>query len=235
MKGVVLAGGTGSRLYPLSRTTNKHLLLVGSKPMICYPIAKLTEAGIGEILIVSGAEHMDAVAGLLGAGNEFGCRFTYRAQDRPGGIAQALALAESFASGEKIVAILGDNIFEASIRPYVEAFQRQPKGAMLLLKEVDDPRRFGVAEIQDGRIVSIEEKPARPKSNLCVTGIYMYDNTVYDIIRELKPSQRGELEITDVNNAYVRRNELTYEILPGWWMDSGTTAALRRANKLVSD
>ncbi len=235
MKGVVLAGGTGSRLYPLTGGTNKHLLFVGSKPMICRPIGKLTEAGIRDILVVTGAEHMGAVQNLLGAGREFGCRFAYEAQAHAGGIAQALGLAERFAGGGKVAAILGDNIFEASIRPYVEAFRHQKKGAKLLLTEVDAPGLFGVAEIRDGRIIGIEEKPARPKSNLCVTGIYMYDDRVYDVIRQLKPSSRGELEITDVNNAYVRRGEITYDMLPGWWTDCGTPAALRRANELVSD
>ncbi|MDN5301117.1 MAG: glucose-phosphate thymidylyltransferase [Thermoanaerobacteraceae bacterium] len=232
MKGVILAGGTGSRLFPLTKVTNKHLLPVGKYPMIYYPIYKLIEAGIKEILIVTGKEHMGSVVNLLGSGYEFGVEFTYKIQDQPGGIAQALGLAEHFVNGDKCVVILGDNIFEDNINPYVASFEKQEKGAKVLLKEVPDPERFGVAELKDGMVVSIEEKPKKPKSNYCVTGIYMYDNRVFDIIKTLKPSARGELEITDVNNAYIKDGTLTYDILKGSWTDAGTFESLRRANEL---
>ena len=235
MKGVVLAGGTGSRLYPLTKVTNKHLLPVGSKPMILHPIGKLTEAGLSEILIVTGTEHMGSVVSLLGSGRDFGCRFTYKVQDEAGGIAQALGLAEQFAGGEKVAAILGDNIFEASIRPFVEAFEAQERGSRILVKEVENPERFGVAELRHGQVVGIVEKPTSAKSSFCVTGVYMYDGSVYDIIRSLEPSERGELEITDVNNAYIERGEMCHDILTGWWTDAGTPATYRRANQLASD
>jgi glucose-1-phosphate thymidylyltransferase len=233
MKGVILAGGTGSRLYPLTKVTNKHLLPVARKPMIFHPIEKLKQAGIDEILIVTGVDHMGDVVNLLGSGNEFGCRFTYKVQDQAGGIAQALGLAEHFAGGEKIVAILGDNIFEENLTSHVSRFARQKSGAMLLLKEVKDPSRFGVAEVKGKKIIGIEEKPKKPKGRLIVTGIYMYDAGVYGIIRRLKPSSRGELEITDVNNQYVKRGELAFEVLDGWWTDAGTFETLELATFLV--
>ncbi|RKL61645.1 spore coat protein [Thermoanaerobacteraceae bacterium SP2] len=232
MKGVILAGGTGSRLFPLTKVTNKHLLPVGKYPMIYYPIYRLIEAGIREILVVTGKEHMGSVVNLLGSGYEFGVEFTYKIQDQPGGIAQALGLAEHFVNGDKCVVILGDNIFEDNISEYVNNFKRQQIGAKILLKQVSDPHRFGVAELKDGKIVSIEEKPENPKSNYCVTGIYMYDSRVFDIIKTLKPSARGELEITDVNNAYIKEGTLTYDILKGSWTDAGTFESLRRANEL---
>lgn len=232
MKGVILAGGTGSRLFPLTKVTNKHLLPVGKYPMIYYPIYKLIEAGIREILIVTGKEHMGSVVNLLGSGYEFGVEFTYKIQDQPGGIAQALGLAEHFVNGDRCVVILGDNIFEDNIRAYVDNFRKQPKGAKILLKQVPDPHRFGVAELVEDKIVSIEEKPKNPKSNYCVTGIYMYDSKVFDIIKTLKPSGRGELEITDVNNEYIKEGILTYDILKGPWTDAGTFVSLRRANEL---
>ncbi|MCK4753146.1 MAG: NTP transferase domain-containing protein [Planctomycetes bacterium] len=234
MKGVILAGGTGSRLMPLTKVTNKHLLGVGQKPMIYYPIEKLTGIGVEEILIVTGVEHMGDVVSLLGSGKDFGCRFTYKVQDEAGGIAQALLLTENFAHGEAIVVILGDNIFEASLKGYAEKFIAQEAGARVLLREVSDPQRFGVAEISDTKVISIEEKPESPKSSYAVTGVYFYDNMVFDIIRNLKPSARGELEITDVNNAYIAKEQLAFDILDGWWTDAGTFESLNRAGELVA-
>jgi glucose-1-phosphate thymidylyltransferase len=235
MKGVILAGGAGSRLYPLTRVTNKHLLPVGDRPMIYHPIEKMREAGINRILIVTGVEHMGAIVGLLGSGKEFNCEFTYRVQDEAGGIAQALSLAEDFAAGGPLTVILGDNIFEDSIISAVVRFIAQGKGAGLLLKEVDDPERFGVAEIVGDRVVGIEEKPKQPKSNYAVTGVYFYDSQVFDIIRGLKPSARGEYEISDVNNAYLEADQLTFAMLEGWWTDAGTFPSLARANALTAD
>lgn len=233
MRGVILAGGTGSRLYPLTKVTNKHLLPIGKKPMIYYPIERLTEIGITEILIVTGVDHMGDVVNLLGSGKDFGCKFTYKVQDSALGIAHALLLAETFAAGERIVAILGDNIFGASLSEYAKKFTKQKKGARVLLKEVDDPERFGVAGFTDEKITSIEEKPKKPKSNYAVTGIYMYDEQVFDIIRGLKPSRRGEYEISDVNAAYLKKGQLDYDILSGWWTDAGTFETLERASLLV--
>ena len=235
MKGIVLAGGTGSRLYPLTKVTNKHLLPVGRYPMIFHAIAKLKEAAISDILIVTGKDHMGDVVNLLGSGREFGVSFTYKVQDEAGGIAQALGLAEQFVGNDRMVVILGDNVFEDSIAPYVENFRKQEKGAKILIHQVPDPSRFGVPELQGDRIVSIEEKPAHPKSQYAVTGIYMYDADVFSIIRTLKPSARGELEITDVNNAYIHAGTLTYDILRGWWTDAGTHESLIRANELAKD
>ena len=231
MKGIVLAGGTGSRLYPLTKVTNKHLLPVGNKPMIYYPIEKLTGAGIEEILIVTGTEHMGDVVSLLGSGSEFGCRFTYKVQDQAGGIAQALGLAENFAGGDNMTVILGDNIFEDSLSDAMAAYPGQ--GAGIMLKEVEDPSRYGVVELKDDLIAGIEEKPEKPKSNLCVTGVYIYDTNVFDYIRTLKPSGRGELEITDVNNHYIREGKMRYSIMKGWWTDAGTPESLWRANELM--
>jgi glucose-1-phosphate thymidylyltransferase len=233
LRGVVLAGGTGSRLRPLTKVTNKHLLPVGQKPMIYYPIEKLTGIGIEEILIVTGIEHMGDVVGLLGSGREFGCRFTYKVQDEAGGIAQALGLAENFANGQPVAVILGDNIFQANLKVHAERFVEQNEGARLLLKQVPDPERFGVAEICDGKVLCIEEKPKKPKSNYAITGIYFYDGGVFDIIRTLKPSGRGELEITDVNNSYIRTGQLGCDLLEGWWTDAGTFESLVRASELV--
>lgn len=230
MKGIILAGGTGSRLYPLTKVTNKHLLPVGNKPMIYHPIEKLTGAGIEEILIVTGTEHMGDVVNLLGSGKDFGCRFTYKVQDAAGGIAQALGLAENFAGGDSMMVILGDNIFSSDLRPVADNYPGT--GAKIMLKKVDDPTRFGVAEIEGDRIIGIEEKPEVPKSSFCVTGIYIYDSHVFDLIRNLKPSQRGELEITDVNNFYIRSGSMTYDILDGWWTDAGTPDSYWLANEL---
>jgi len=234
MKGIILAGGTGSRLYPLTQVTNKHLLPVGRYPMIFYPIYKLKQAGITEILIITGREHMGDVMELLGSGRDYGVEFTYKVQDEAGGIAQALGLAKNFVDGDRCVVILGDNIFEDDITPYIENFKNQLEGAKILIKEVPDPERFGVPELKDGKIISIEEKPQKPKSRYAVTGIYMYDKEVFDIIKTLKPSKRGELEITDVNNAYINRT-LTYDILKGWWTDAGTPKSLLLANELAKD
>lgn len=232
MKGIILAGGTGSRLYPLSKVTNKHLLPVGKYPMIYHPISKLKEAGITDIFIVTGKEHAGAIVNLLGSGNEMGLKFTYRIQDCAGGIAQALSLAESFVGNDRCVVILGDNIFEDSIVTYVAKYESQENGAKILLKDVGDPQRYGVAELKGDRVISVEEKPVIPKSNYCVTGIYMYDETVFNIVKTLKPSGRGELEITDVNNEYIRRGQLTSDILKGWWTDAGTFESLSYANSL---
>lgn len=235
MKGVVLAGGLGKRLHPLTKVTNKHLLPVYDKPMIYYPIETLLQAGIDDITIVTGGNSAGDFLRLLGNGREFGLKhLNYTYQEGEGGIAAALSLAEHFAGGDKIVVILGDNIIEGNIKNAVKDFEKQKKGAKLLLKEVPDPERFGVVEFEGDKVINIEEKPDKPKSNYIVTGIYMYDNTVFDIIRGLHPSARGELEITDVNNAYIRRGEMTYEILEGWWTDAGTFESLTRANQLVA-
>ena len=222
-------------MYPLTKVTNKHLLPVGRYPMVYHPICKLVEAGIRDILIITGKEHMGDVVALLGSGSDFGAQFTYRVQDEAGGIAQALGLAESFANGERVVVVLGDNVFSDSISAYVDNYRRQERGAKILIKEVPDPHRYGVPELRDGQIVSIEEKPSRPKSRYAVTGIYMYDSLAFDIIKTLRPSARGELEITDVNNAYIAMNALTYDILNGWWTDAGTHDSLKKANELAKD
>jgi glucose-1-phosphate thymidylyltransferase len=219
---------------PLTKVTNKHLLPVGQKPMIFYPIEKLTAVGIEEILIVTGVEHMGDVVGLLGSGRGFGCRFTYKVQDEAGGIAQALALADKFADDHPLAVILGDNIFQANLKKYADKFLAQQAGARILLKQVHYPQRFGVAELSGDRIIGIEEKPEQPKSDYAVTGIYFYDSAVFDIIRTLKPSARGELEITHVNQAYIAKNQLAYDIIEGWWTDAGTFESLNRANKLVA-
>lgn len=235
MKGIILAGGTGSRLFPLTKVTNKHLLPVGKYPMIYHSIFKLKKAGLTDILIVTGKEYMGDVVNLLGSGREMGVSFTYKVQDEAGGIAQALDLAEHFVGEDQMVVILGDNIFEDDITPYVENFRQQGEGAKILLQEVPDPQRFGVAELSGDRILSIEEKPKHPKTNYAVTGIYMFDHRVFNIIKTLKPSARGELEITDVNNAYIEWGELSFDILKGWWTDAGTHSSLTKANELAKD
>ncbi len=235
MKGVVLAGGTGSRLFPLTKITNKHLLPIYDKPMVYYPIQTLVDAGIRDILVVTGGRNAGEFLRLLGNGKQFGLtHVNYTYQEGEGGIAEALALAEHFADAHKLCVILGDNIIEGTIQHAVESFLEQPKGARILLKEVPDAERFGVAEIRGDRIVGIEEKPRRPKSNYAVTGIYMYDDTVFDKIRTLVPSQRGELEITDVNNAYITEGTMTFSYLEGWWTDAGTFDSLLRAGNLVA-
>lgn len=231
MKGIILAGGTGSRLYPLTKVTNKHLLPVGKYPMINHVIAKMKQAGILDIMVISGKEHMGSVVNLLGSGYDYGVNFTYRIQDQPGGIAQALGLCEGFAKDDSCLVILGDNIFSDDITPFVNRFIEQKNGAKILIQEVPDPQRYGVAELDGTRIIGIEEKPKVPKSNYCVTGIYMYDSRVFEIIKTLKPSGRGELEITDVNNWYINEGSLTYDILKNWWTDAGTFESLAYANE----
>jgi glucose-1-phosphate thymidylyltransferase len=230
MKGVILAGGTGSRMYPLTKVTNKHLLPVYDKPMIYYPLQTLVNAGINEIMIVSGRGHAGHFLELLGSGMEFGVQLTYEIQEKAGGIAEALGLAESWVDDDPVAVILGDNIFEDSISSDVTSFR---KGAKIFLKEVPDAHRFGVAEINGDHVVSIEEKPEKPKSRYAVTGLYLYDSDVFSVIRTLKPSGRGELEITDVNNAYIKRGEMQFSLLKGFWSDAGTFDSLLRAGILV--
>lgn len=235
MKGIILAGGTGSRLFPLTKITNKHLLPIYDRPMIYYPIQTLVDAGIEDIMVVTGGRHSGGFLELLANGKHFGLKHIhYTYQEGEGGIAHALALAEHFADGQKICVILGDNIIEDSIRESVERFKAQPQGAHILLKEVHDAERFGVAELAGDRIAGIEEKPARPKSNYAVTGIYMYDASVFAKIKTLVPSGRGELEITDVNNAYIREGNMSFSFLEGWWTDAGTFESLLRAANLVA-
>jgi glucose-1-phosphate thymidylyltransferase len=235
MKGIVLAGGTGSRLFPLTKITNKHLLPIFDKPMIYYPIQTLVDAGIEDIMVVTGGKNSGDFLRLLANGREFGLKHIhYTYQEGEGGIADALGLAEHFADGQKVCVVLGDNIIEESIREAADAFRRQSQGARILLKQVHDAERFGVAELDGNRIVSIEEKPTRPKSNYAVTGIYMYDGSVFEKIRGLVPSKRNELEITDVNNAYIREETMSFSFLNGWWTDAGTFDSLLRAANLVA-
>jgi glucose-1-phosphate thymidylyltransferase len=234
MKGIVLAGGLGTRLYPLTKVTNKHLLPIYNKPMIYYPIEKMVEAGIRDILIVTGGKNAGDFLRLLGNGKQFGLNhINYTYQEGEGGIAAALSLAEFFADQQSICVILGDNIFESSIAKVVENFRKQGSGARILLKEVPDPQRFGVPEIEGDRILRIDEKPENPASVYAVTGIYMYDEGVFNIVKTLKPSKRGELEITDVNNAYIRQGTMQFDILDGWWTDAGTFGSLLHASNLV--
>jgi len=235
LRGVVLAGGTGSRLLPLTKVTNKHLLPIGQKPMIFYPIEKLTAIGIEQILIVTGVEHMGDVVSLLGSGVDFGCQFTYKVQDKAGGIAQALGLAEGFSNEDRLAVILGDNIFQNDLKEYARKFMAQSSGARILLKKVDEPGRFGVAQVDGDKVIGIEEKPEKPKTDLVVTGIYFFDGEVFQIIRGLKPSARGELEVTDINNSYITAGRMEYDILDGWWTDAGTFKSLERANQLVTE
>ncbi|UCC66291.1 MAG: NTP transferase domain-containing protein [Deltaproteobacteria bacterium] len=236
MKGVILAGGLGTRMYPLTKITNKHLLPVYNKPMIYYPLQTLINAGIEDILIVTGGNNAGDFLRLLGNGNEFGLKhINYTYQEGEGGIAAALSLAEFFAAKDKVCIILGDNIIEKNIRKAVSTFERQKEGGKIMIKEVPDPQRFGVPVLEGDRIIRIEEKPKVPKSKYSVTGIYMYDSTVFDIIKTLKPSDRGELEITDVNNTYIERGQLAWEVLDGWWSDAGTFDSLMRASQLVAE
>ena len=234
MKGIILAGGLGTRLNPLTKITNKHLLPIYDKPMIYYPLTTLVEAGIKDILLVTGGNNAGDFLRLLGNGREFGLKkLDYTYQEGEGGIADALKLAEFFADGDRIAVILGDNILQKSIRKYVNRFKAQKSGARILLKEVPDPQRFGVPEIKGDKIAKITEKPSAPASQYAVSGVYMYDNSVFNIIKTLKPSKRGELEITDVNNAYIRKGRMEYDIMDGWWTDAGTFESLYRANALV--
>jgi glucose-1-phosphate thymidylyltransferase len=236
MRGVVLAGGLGTRLAPLTKVTNKHLLPIYDKPMIYYPIATLVRAGIKDIILVTGDTSAGDFVRLLGNGRDFGLsHMDYVYQEGNGGIAEALGLARYYGQGEQIVVILGDNILEDDITPYVEAFRKQGSGAKILVKEVDDPERFGVAEIEGDRVLSIEEKPKKPRSRYAVTGVYFYDGWVWDVISTLKPSTRGELEITDVNNAYIRKGRMTFDVLHGWWTDAGTFESLYRASRLIAE
>ena len=236
MKGVVLAGGLGSRLYPLTKITNKHLLPVFDKPMIYYPIQSLVNAGINEVLVVTGGNYAGHFLQLLRNGADFGLRqLRYAYQEGEGGIADALKLAEEFADGEPICVVLGDNIIEGNIKKAADDFKEQGGGAKIMVKKVHDPERFGVATVEQGKVTKIVEKPKEPETDLAVIGIYMYDNEVFDICRTLKPSDRGELEITDVNNEYVRRGNLTCEELQGWWTDAGTFESLYRASTLVRE
>jgi glucose-1-phosphate thymidylyltransferase len=235
MKGIVLAGGLGTRLYPLTRVTNKHLLPVYREPMIYYPIRTLVNSGITDILIVTGGNNAGDFLRLMGNGSEFGLKhLNYTYQEGEGGIAAALGLAQHFADGGKIMVVLGDNIIEKNVRKAVEDFEKQERGAKVILKEVPDPQRFGVPAFENERIIRIDEKPAVPASQYAVIGIYMYDGGVFDVIKTLKPSQRGELEITDVNNHYIREGTLTWEILDGWWTDAGTFESLQYAGNMVA-
>ena len=236
MKGIVLAGGTGSRLHPLTRVTNKHLLPIYNKPMIYYPLQTLVDAGIDDILIVTGGSSAGDFLRLLRNGKDFGLQqLNFAYQEGEGGIAEALGLAEYFAGNDLICVILGDNIIENNICAAVENFKKQGEGAKILLKEVTDAQRFGVAEIRGNHVIGIEEKPKSPKSNYAVIGIYLYDKSVFQKIRRLKPSGRGELEITDVNNFFIEEGKLTYEVVDGWWTDAGTFESLLRANNLVAE
>ncbi len=235
MKGVVLAGGLGSRLLPLTKITNKHLLPVYNQPMIYYPINTLINAGIDDIMIVTGGNYAGHFLQLLGNGKDFGLKhLNYTYQQGEGGIADALSLVEHFADDEPICVVLGDNIIENNIKQAADDFKQQGNGARILLKKVHDPQRFGVPEIDGEKVLNIVEKPQNPKSDFAVIGVYFYDNTVFDIIKTLKPSNRGELEITDVNNHYIRRGEMTWNELDGWWTDAGTFESLLYASKLVS-
>ncbi len=234
IKGVILCGGLGKRLEPLTRITNKHLLPVYNKPMVYYPIQTLVDAGIKDIMIVTGGNNAGDFLRLIGNGQEFGLRhINYTYQRGEGGIAEALSLTEHFVDRSKVVVILGDNLIGGSIKRYVDKFKLQDQGARVLVKKVNDPERFGVAQIKNGKIISIEEKPKTPKSNFVITGIYMYDEKVFDIVKTLKPSGRGEMEITDVNNAYLKAKQLYYDILGGWWTDCGLPETLYRAATLA--
>ncbi len=235
MKGVILAGGLGTRLYPLTKITNKHLLPVYSKPMITYPVECLVKAGIDDILIVTGGNHPGDFLRLLGNGKEYGVKnISYAYQEGEGGIADALALAENHAARGPVCVVLGDNLLEKTIRVAVDEYRKQDKGARILLKEVDDPKRFGVPMLEGNRVVKIIEKPEDPPSSFAVTGIYMYDTQVFDFIKTLNPSQRGELEITDVNNLYINQGTMTWSLIDGWWTDAGTFDSLLKASNLVA-
>ncbi len=233
MKGIILAGGLGTRLFPLTKATNKHLLPVGTEPMLYHPIKQLTGTGITDILTITSTDHMGDVVQCLGSGEEFNCRLSYKVQEHAGGIAHALALAEDFAGGHNICVILGDNIFEYSIKPYTEAFRKQKEGAHVLLKEVGDPERYGVAALDEHQVIDIEEKPSDPKSSYAVVGLYYFDDQVFDIIRTNEISERGELEITTVNNTYIEKQQLHYSICHGRWTDAGTFESLFEANKIL--
>lgn len=233
MKGVILAGGKGTRLEPLTEITNKHLLPVGREPMIWHPVRQLVAAGISDILVVTSAGHVGDVAGSLGSGARFGCEFTYRVQDKAGGIAHALALAENFSGREKLVVLLGDNIFQNPLAPHVQSFSQQEEGARILLKELEDPRRYGVAALEGDQVVGIEEKPIKPASSFAVVGCYMYDGRVFDLIRRTEPSPRGELEITSVNSLYIKEGLMRHGFVQGGWVDAGTFESWFAANRIM--
>ena len=235
MKGIILAGGLGTRLHPLTRATNKHLLPVGREPMLYHAIRQLVGAGITEVLVITSTSHMGDVVRCLGSGEDFGCHLSYKVQESASGIAHALALAEDFARGEKVCVILGDNVFEYAIAPYAAEFAQQERGARVLLKEVGDPERYGVAALDETQILDIEEKPAQPKSDYAVIGLYFFDETVFEVIRGIECSDRGEYEITAVNNAYIARGELRYSICRGRWTDAGTFESLFEANGILMD
>lgn len=235
MKGIILAGGRGTRLYPLTKATNKHLLPVGREPMLYHPIRQLRSAGIHEILVVTSTDHMGDVVRCLGSGQEFAAHLTYRVQEEPAGIAHALSLAEGFAGGDSLCVILGDNVFEYSIAPYAEAFRQQKQGARVLLKHVGDPERYGVAAMDEVKVIEIEEKPSQPKSNYAVVGLYFYDKNVFNDIREIGRGRRNEYEITEVNNRYIARGELQYNFCHGRWTDAGTFESLMEANMILAN
>jgi glucose-1-phosphate thymidylyltransferase len=235
LRGVILAGGKGTRLGELTKVTNKHLLPVGPIPMVYHPLRKLVGAGIRDVLLVSGTEHMGDFVELLGSGREHGCTLTYRVQDEAGGIAQALGLAELFCHGSRCVVILGDNVFFDPLGPFLTAANKAPDCAWVALKRVPDPGRYGVAELKGDRIVGIEEKPSQPRGDTAVAGVYLYPSDVFDVIKTLKPSRRGELEITDVNLHYLKNGRLGYTVLDGYWTDAGTLESLAHANQLVHD
>lgn len=236
MKGVVLAGGYGTRFYPVTRVVNKHLLDVFDEPVVYYPIRSLAGAGIEEVVLVTILEEVDQFKKLLGDGTELGVKISYATQEGAGGIAEALLMAEPFVENENLMVVLGDNIFQGDLSPYAESFEKQGKGAKILLKQVshDDARRFGVADVKDGKIIGIQEKPAHPRSDLIVTGCYMYDSRVFDLIATLNPSARGELEVTDLNNLYIDEGTMSYDVLSGWWTDAGTPASKLKASILVA-
>lgn len=233
MKGIILAGGLGSRLHPLTKATNKHLLPVGSEPMFYHSIRQLVSADIEDILVITSTQHMGDVVRCLGSGDEFGCKLSYKVQEKAGGIAHALALAEDFAAGKNICVILGDNIFEYSIKPYTDAFRKQGTGAHVLVNKVGEPERYGVAALDEHQVIDIEEKPSNPKSSYAVVGLYYFDDQVFDIIRSINVSARGELEITTVNNVYIEKQQLHYSICHGHWTDAGTFESLFEANQIL--
>ncbi len=235
MKGIILAGGKGTRLNPLTEVTNKHLLPVGREPMIWHCVRQLCSAGIKEIMVVTSTEHMGDIVNSLGSGNRFDCEFSYRVQETAGGIADALSLAHRFAKGDKMVVLLGDNAFEHTIAPHVHAFENQGGGARVFLKKVEDPQRYGVAALDEKHVIEIEEKPENPKSNYAVIGCYMYGPEVFDVINSIEPSARGELEITDVNNHYIKKGQLQYSFVEGRWTDAGTFESLAEANRILLD
>jgi glucose-1-phosphate thymidylyltransferase len=233
LRGVILAGGKGTRLGDLTKVTNKHLLPVGPYPMVFHPLKKMTGAGIRDVLLVSGTEHMGDFVELLGSGREHQCSLTYRVQDEAGGIAQALGLAELFSQGARTLVLLGDNIFLDPLHEFLGAAEHKPDHAWVMLKQVSDPQRYGVAELQGDRVVGLEEKPSKPRSDYAVAGIYLYPADVFGVIKTLRPSARGELEITDVNRHYLTQGKLSYRILQGYWTDAGTLESLATANQLV--